>query len=329
VTVAVLAVDGGNSKTDVALLDAKGRVLGRARGTSSNHQMIGIDAAMEEIDRVVVAAARDAGLDSSKRPLADHGSYCLAGHDMASDERLLDQAVAAQGWSIEDHVCNDIFAIARAGFSGTWGVGVVCGTGLNCAGIGPDRRTVRFPSLGELSGDFTPGGAWLGVRALGLALRARDGRGPETLLAQRVPAHFDLPDAGAVLEAVYSGDLPYQRLFELAEMLLTCAAEGDAPARGAADQLADEVVAMATAAIVRLGVADSEVEVVLGGGIFDTHDAAFLHRVEAGVRSVAPRAELRRLGTPPIVGAALLGLDQLGAGPEAAAAARAGLAGAG
>src|ERR1700734_3198565 len=81
-------------------------------------------------------------------------------------------------------------------------------------------RSVRFPALAELSGDFAPGGSWLGVRALGLALRAGDGRGPSTLLSSRVPAHFDHADAEAVLTAVYTGTLPYGRLFELARVLL-------------------------------------------------------------------------------------------------------------
>ena len=152
---------------------------------------------------------------------------------------------------------------------------MVCGTGMNCAAVGPDGRTVRFPALAELSGDFAPGGAWLGVRALGLALRAGDGRGAATTLSERVPAHLGKPDAEAVLTGIYTGAIPYARLFELARVLLDAAADGDALAREAADILADEVVAFVRAAVVRLDLQDEAVEVVLGGGIFDTTDAAF------------------------------------------------------
>jgi N-acetylglucosamine kinase-like BadF-type ATPase len=188
---------------------------------------------------------------------------------------------------------------------------------MNCAGVGPDGTSVRFPALAELSGDFAPGGAWLGVRALGLALRASDGRGGPTLLRTRVPGYFDLPDAEAVLNAVYTGDLGYGRLFELASVLLTAASEGDPPARQAADLLADEVVAFVVAAATRLGVTDQAVEVVLGGGIFKTDDADFHTRVADGIHAVAPRAVLRHLTAPPVLGAALLGLDVLGADDEA------------
>ena len=65
---------------------------------------------------------------------------------------------------------------------------------------------------------------------------------------------------------------------------------------------------------------DEEVEVVLGGGIFDTTDTAFQARVAAGVHAAAPRATLVRLEAPPVLGAALIGLDAEDAPASAAAA---------
>ena len=217
----------------------------------------------------------------------------------------------------------------RAGTRSGWGVGVVCGSGLNCVGLGPDGTVERFPSLAELSGDFTPGGSWLGVRALGLALRSRDGRGGPTTLAELVPAHFGLPDPEAVLTAVYTGDLEYGRLFELARVCLGAAAAGDAAAAGAAALLSDEVSTMITAIIGRLGVGAREVEIVLGGGVFDSNYAGFAEHVESRVLAVAPEARFRRLDGAPVLGAALLGLDALGASGTAEARLRAAAPGGG
>jgi hypothetical protein len=95
------------------------------------------------------------------------------------------------------------------------------------------------------------------------------------------------------------------------------------PAREVADTLADEVVAFVRASVNRLDVADEEVEVVLGGGIFETGDREFHDRVARGIRAAAPRATLVRLQAPPVLGAALLGLDAFGATADAKLALRA------
>jgi len=319
---AVLAVDGGSTKTDVVLLDSAGSLVAQARGTASGHQMLGLDAAMDALGATVAGALDAAGLPAGT--VVPTGVYCLSGVDLPVDDRSVGAAVAARGWSATCDVRNDVFAVLRAGVTSGWGVGVVCGTGLNCVGLGPDGTTVRFPALGELSGDYAQGGSWLGVRGLGLALRAGDGRGPPTVLRERVARHFDLDDAEAVLEAVYTGDLAYSRLFELATEVLAADSAGDGPAAEAVDVLVDEVVRMVGAAIERLDVGSAPVEVVVGGGLFD--DQRFVHRVVVATRQRAPGAALRPLAAPPVLGAALLGLDEIAAGPEAEASARAALA---
>jgi hypothetical protein len=67
------------------------------------------------------------------------------------------------------------------------------------------------------------------------------------------------------------------------------------------------------------------VEVVLGGGIFRNRYPAFFERIELELRVVAPAASITVLGAPPVVGAALLGLDRLGATKAARATVRAAL----
>lgn len=322
---AVLAVDGGASKTDVVLVAADGTVVGRARGPASNHQMVGLEAAVANLAQTIGEAAGTGFAEGRGGPLAPLGVYCLAGVDLDVDERRVGEAVRGAGWTDRCDLRNDTFAVLRAGASAPFGVGVVCGTGLNCVGVGPDGARVRFPALGELSGDFTPGGAWLGVRGLGLALRAGDGRGEPTALRHLVPARLGLPSPEAVLEATYTGDLPFGRLIELAQVVLEAADDADGPSCSAVDQLVDEVVAMAGAAVDRLGLAATPVEVVVGGGLF--RNARFADLVLAGVRRHAPAAVLRPLaGRPPVLGAALLGLDALGAGVNAEARLRQALA---
>jgi N-acetylglucosamine kinase-like BadF-type ATPase len=319
---AVLAFDGGSTKTEAVLVSRTGAILGRARVGPSNHQLVGLDGTVGALTEAMTAVMAAAHCPGAAFPLCPTGVYCLAGIDLPVDEEKLAPAIEALGWTERVILRNDTFAVSRAGTTAHWGIGVVCGTGMNCAAVGPDGRSVRFPALAELSGDFAPGGAWLGVRALGLALRAGDGRGPATVLRERVAAQLGTPDPEAALTGIYTGTLHYARLFELARVLLDAAAEGDAPARQAADSLADEIAAFVRAAVVRLDLGDEAVEVVLGGGIFDTADTAFHARVENGIRAAAPRAVLIRLDAPPVLGAALLGLDADDAPPHSLAALR-------
>ena len=81
--------------------------------------------------------------------------------------------------------------------------------------------------------------------------------------------------------------------------MFRAATEGDAVARSVVDRQADEVVALAGAAIRRLRMTRLDVDVVLGGGIFRNEDAGFFARIAAGVRDVAPGARSHVLTEPP------------------------------
>jgi len=244
--------------------------------------------------------------------------YCLAGADLPADDRRIARWIAGHGWTRTDVVRNDTFAVLRAGTDRTWGVAVVCGYGTNCSAVAPDGRTFRFPAVGDISGDWG-GGHDIGSQALWYALRAQDGRGERTALERVVPQHFGLRRPRQVMEAMYFGRLPSERVVELPPVVFRAAGDGDAVARSIVDRQADEVVAMAGAAIRKLGMTALDVDVVLGGGIFRNENDAFHARIERGLRAVAPGVRIRRLTAPPILGAALLGLDRLGAARAAKA----------
>jgi N-acetylglucosamine kinase-like BadF-type ATPase len=315
----ILAVDGGASKIDVALLTRAGELVGAARHAAYANFNLDHQPPLDALDEAIRQACVDGALDPDARPVADVGVFCLAGADLPLDDRRIGRQVAGRGWAKRLVVRNDTFAVLRAGTTRGWGVAVVCGSGLNCAGIGPDGRIVRFPSLGELSGDLAHGGGWLGRAALGAALRARDGRGPRTLLETLVPEHFHMARPASVMEALYVGRLDGQRLLEIAPIVFRAARRGDEVSRELIAMLADEVVATANAAIRRLHITARTFEVVLGGGIFRSGDGRLLTRVREGVQAVAPHAVMRRLDAPPVLGAALIALDATRAGAAARA----------
>ncbi len=313
----LLAVDGGNSKTDVLLLDRSGRVLSHIRGPSCAPVHHGLDRAMDVLDLLVRKAFAAVALAPAEEPIRPAvGVFALAGADLPHEEEQLLSACQGRGWVQRAVVKNDAFALLRAGTERGWGVAVVCGAGMNAVGVGPDGAVVRFAALGPISGDWG-GGYDVGLAALAAAVRAQDGRGAPTRLATTVPAHFGLADPLAVTEALHVGTLPLSRLVELPPALFDAARHGDEVARDVVLRLADEVTTFALATIRRLALARGDVDVVLGGGLLRAGLPLLDDAVRAGIQREAPEARVLVVDHEPIVGAALLALAEAGAPPAA------------
>ncbi|MGC5342414.1 N-acetylglucosamine kinase [Streptomyces sp. DT24] len=320
VTAVVLAIDAGNSKTDVAVIGADGSVLGAARGGGFQPPVVGVEAAMNGLAEAVVPALAQAGLTS-----VDHVSACLANADLPVEERQLAAALRERGWGGTVEVYNDTFAILRAGLPGgaePLGVAVVCGAGINCVGMRPDGRTARFPAIGRISGDWG-GGLGLAEEAMWFAARAEDGRGEPTELVRALPGHFGLDSMYALIEALHLGRIPMDRRHELTPVLFATGEAGDPVARALVDRLAEEIVAMSSVALDRLGLLDEQTPVVLGGSVLTARHPALDRRMSELLAVRAPKAVIRVVSERPVLGAALLGLDRTGAPAEAHARLRA------
>jgi N-acetylglucosamine kinase-like BadF-type ATPase len=305
----ILAVDGGNSKTDVALVGDDGALIGRARGALSSPHHLGLDASIELLAGLVA----EAGLNGRR---ADVAQILLAGVDFPAEEEQLHAALQPRAWAERLRVGNDTFAVLRAGTDRGWGIAVVCGAGINCVGVAPDGRHVRFPALGTISGDWG-GGYDVGLAAIWAAARSEDGRGPKTALERLVPRHFGVETPVDLALAIHTGRVPQRRAVELAPLVLEAAA-GDPVADGIVVRLAGEIVALVRATASRLAL--SGMDVVLGGGVMRGASERLLGLIRDGLADLD--LTLVRASAPPIVGAALLALDELGATDEVRARAR-------
>jgi N-acetylglucosamine kinase-like BadF-type ATPase len=310
-TPAVLAVDAGNSKTDVAVVAEDGEVLGSARGAGFAPHIVGAEAAVAGLHALVEEAALTGGL-GEPTGLVQHVSACLANADLPLEVRLLEDAVAARGWGATSAVFNDTYALLRAGLDEAHGVAVICGAGINCTGHRRDGREARFAAVGHISGDWG-GGGFLWMEAMWWAARAADGRGPRTALSEALPAHYDLPSMEALIEAVHLHRLTTARCAEMTRLLFEVAADGDRIATDVVRRQADEVAALAVAALTRLDLLDEPTPVVLGGGVLTAGHRMLLDGIDEALAAAAPLATAEVVTTPLVVGAGLLGLDHVSA----------------
>ncbi|WP_051324778.1 N-acetylglucosamine kinase [Candidatus Solirubrobacter pratensis] len=307
----LLAVDGGNAKTDLAVLSAEGEVLAFVRGPGSSPHEHGVEGALDRIEALLGEALAVAGLDGGARPEIAIADLRLAGVDFPREVTVARERIERRGWARVVEVGNDTFALLRAGTDRGWGVAVVCGAGINCVGVGPDGRRAWFPALGEITGDWG-GGYDLGKAAISAAARSEDGRGPRTSLERRVAAHFGAGSLLALAEAVHGGELRRRRFVELAPIVLAEAAS-DRVAAQLVDRLAAEIVALVRVALERIGPLGEPAEVLLGGGILRARDPLLLGAVNAGLAVLGVPLVTSVVDAPPVVGAALLALDRLGA----------------
>ncbi|QES10578.1 ATPase [Streptomyces venezuelae] len=313
----LLAVDAGNSKTDVAVLAPDGSVLGAARGGGFQPPVVGVPTAVDTLAEIVGRAWAEAG-GAGSSPAFAHVTACLANADLPVEETALQAELLGRGWSRSVRVHNDTFAVLRAGLDEPRGVAVVCGAGINCVGMTPDGRTARFPAIGKLSGDWGGGGG-MAEEALWFAARAEDGRGEPSELARALPAHFGLDSMYALIEALHLGLVPLERRHELTPVLFRVSAGGDPVALSLVHRLAEEVVALSSVALGRLGLLDEEVPVMLGGSVLAARHPQLEERIRELLAERAPKAVVGFVTAPPVLGAGLLALDEAAAGPDAAA----------
>jgi N-acetylglucosamine kinase-like BadF-type ATPase len=304
----ILAVDGGNSKTDLALVAEDGRVLAFERGPSCSPHRVGVAGCIATIETLLAAAHASLGVE---HPRPSAAAVMVAGVDRDSEQRELGAQLLARDWADLIEVGNDTLALLRAGSDSDWGVAVVCGAGVNALGLGPDGSSARFAALGALTGDWG-GGEDLGAAAVGAAVRAADGRGEPTELGRLVSEHFGIASAEDVAFAVHHRELEHVRLAELAPLVLDAADRGDEAALALRERSVDEVAAFARAAAARVLDGIDGYDVVLGGSLLsrsETFGRLALERVQAEL----PRSRPSVCAAMPVAGSALIALELIDA----------------
>jgi len=141
----VIAVDGGGSKTDVALVGSDGEALVLIRGPTSHAHHVGVDGSLDVVEGLLDQALAAAKLERGASPIAEVAALTLAGAASPADDEALTAAARKRDWSVRTIVLNDTFAVLRAGTARGWGVAITCGSGINCVGVGQDGRHARFP----------------------------------------------------------------------------------------------------------------------------------------------------------------------------------------
>lgn len=303
----VLGVDGGGRKTYAVVIDGSGALVGAGEAGTSNWEIAGSDGASGAVGTAVRAALGAAGVAADALAASVFG---LAGLDWPSDEPRLGTVADALVPGVPRRLVNDAFIALRAGASESWGIAVIAGTGTIAVGRDPVGTEFRTVGEGRVFGDF---GDEFDVSELAVRAVADHytGRGPATMLTEMLCERLGEPSVEALLEGLARTDpsLRQPALQNLTPMVLAATEGDDLVARTVLERIGQALGEAAGVVARRLDLTNLPVEVVLAGGLFRTPNRYLLDELELGVRRTAPRAEVRHLTAPPVVGAALMALE--------------------
>ena len=299
-----LGIDGGGTSTRALLCDERGRALGTGTGGVANHLHAGWDGAAESLRAATAAAFAAAALAPVPCTAAFLGIAAAASDETRGRWREIAHQLGLATAPAAIGVDHDIRIALAGGLAGRPGIALIAGTGSSCYGRDAAGATWQAGGWGSILDDGG-GGYWLGLRAVGAAIRGDDGRGPATALRERVLARLHVSNLREIVARLHAGSLPRHEMARLAEEVMACAAAGDPAAQELLARGAGELAAMVRAVAHKLFPATAP-EVVLAGSTATA--TVFSPRIAAAIAREVPAARIVPAELPPVAGAALLAL---------------------
>jgi len=303
-----LGFDGGGTKTDCVLLDAKGTVIGEGHGGPANPLRIGFDAAFASLRESALEA-----LAAAKLRTGDIAAVCagLAGGGRRSVVRRAMVFLSEEFPHAVTQVTTDYEIALETAVGAGPGVVLIAGTGSVAYGRNGDGETARAGGYGPWIGD--EGSAFeIGRRAVAAIARTRDRDAPVTVLTEMIPKTLNCPDWDELTTRIMNHpDDVFPKLFPVV-------AEAARAEDGAAKEIlftsAIGLGNLAALVIRRLGMKDKVFPLVKCGGVLG-RSPMLDSLLDSVLASGALRAKISRLENSPAIGAARLAA-RLGKSPS-------------
>jgi N-acetylglucosamine kinase-like BadF-type ATPase len=298
-----LGVDGGGTKTALALIDREGRVLAQHESSAAYYIAGGMDKVRDMLAVAVQTVLAKAGLAAGAIEFAFFGlpSY---GEDSTLTGTL--DALPAACLPAGRYRCgNDMICGWAGSLGGGDGISVVAGTGSISYG---ERAGVaaRCGGWGELFSD--EGSAyWIACRGLNLYSRMSDGRAPRGPLHKLFNTRLELDHDLDLCARVYGeSGADRTRIAQLSKLVYEAATDGDHQAEAIFGEAAEQLADLVDATRMRLGfVGDEVVPVSYSGGVFANAGQTLLLRFATALTARWAYYALREPAFPPDIGAAL------------------------
>lgn len=301
-----LGIDGGGTKTQCAICDETGQVLGSGLAGGSGIDSVGAAAATVSIAAAISQARQHAGIGD--QPFA--GVFFGMAGVVSADDRAIVHGIAQElqlGSNVG--VDHDIRISLAGGLSGRPGIALIAGTGSSCFGLNGQGERWQAGGWGHLISD-EGSSYWLGWHAIRLAAGTADGRWHSTLLAP-VLAQLGIAEINDIHYRLYTTGIGKAEVAAFAPLVFQAAVGGDRQASQLIEQAAQELATMVRAVAHHLGWATTACEVTLTGGLWHAGEA-IIGPFRGALAAQLPAAQITMPELPPVLGACVLAMQEAG-----------------
>jgi N-acetylglucosamine kinase-like BadF-type ATPase len=298
-----LGVDGGGTKTNIAIMDPDRRVIAQGVGGPSNPLRVGVETAVASITKAVDAACDEYEISRGDIVSATLGLAGVRRQDMR--ERVRESFLLR--YRVRETLVTTDADIALYGTTlGKAGLVVIAGTGSVCLGINDAGERVMSGGWGPVAGD-EGGGRGIAGEALHRIAKASDGRGSQTMLSERAAEYFRASSAENLIGALYAPQMDNSRIAGFARFVVEAALDGDPVALEIIEDAGRELGIAAVAVIKKLGLTRRTIPIGCVGGVFKAGDLLTTPMTDT-IHAAAPKAFLTDPLMPPSNAAALMAM---------------------
>lgn len=304
----VLGIDGGGTKTSGVVADESGNVYMQAIGGSSNPNAL----TQAQFDKILSGLLKE--LEQQNPEIYNQLEACFAGMAGVGESgrdaevaAFLEKQLPAQTRVV---VKNDAYNALYSGTLGNPGIVQIAGTGAISFGINYEDQKARAGGWGYLFDD-AGSGFYLGNEALRAVFENYDGRGPATVLTEKVLEHFAVAQIPDLIGKIYGPEHPRTVISKLSPIVSEAAEAGDGVAKGIICKACEEMMKCIEACHRQLFASDHPTVIVLSGGVF-TNPRQFVWYFNELSKNTLPNVVFRETRVAPVGGAVIGGLKAMG-----------------
>ena len=284
-----LGIDGGGTKTELALSDPNGKIICRIFTDGCNPNTVGIERTKQIIEDGISQICKEVSLSSVVVYAGIAG--CASGNYAEESKSMLEKMSFAAC-----DVGSDNNNIVAAGLGDNEGVTMILGTGI-CSYVVKKEETKRIAGWGYL---FDNGGSafHIGRDAINAYFSAYDGTGEETSLVQNIKQTFSYSNA-EFLKNLYDGG--NKLVSSYAMCVFEEAEKGDKVSIAILRKNIAEIARLIRASLSHFLNYGTKIPVILGGGL--TNQTLLMPYLLEALSDDAEKCNIQILSVPPVEGA--------------------------